>query len=82
MEHQQDVLSVRRRHEVKPETSCASTVLAAFLGALDREFCYNKCLTLTLLQAYNYAYVMPIVRWGQTIKQELAEGWSRVIHTT
>ncbi len=22
---------------------------------------------------------MPIVRWGKTIKQELSEGWSRVI---
>ena len=44
---------------------------------LDREFYDSKCLTL--LQAHNHAYVMPIVRWGQTIKQELSEGWSRVI---
>lgn len=22
---------------------------------------------------HNYAYVMPIVRWGQTIKQELSD---------
>ena len=34
---------------------------------------------MTLLQAHNYAYVMPVVRWGQTINQELSEGWSRVI---
>ncbi|MFC4440446.1 MULTISPECIES: ISH3 family transposase [Natrialbaceae] len=67
----------------------ASSVLAEFLGILDgldlsvkavyldREFYDSKCLTL--LQAHNHAYVMPIIRWGQTIKQELSEGWSRVI---
>ncbi|MDQ2056448.1 ISH3 family transposase [Halobellus sp. H-GB7] len=67
----------------------ASTVLAEFLGILDgldlsvkavyldREFYDSKCLTL--LQAHNHAYVMPIVRWGKKIKQELSEGWSRVI---
>ncbi|MDW7539550.1 ISH3 family transposase, partial [Haloferax volcanii] len=44
---------------------------------LDREFYDSKCLTL--LQAHNHAYVMPIVRWGRTIKRELSEGWSRVI---
>jgi len=27
----------------------------------------------------NYAYVIPIIRWGKTIQQELSEGWSRVI---
>jgi len=36
-----------------------------------------KCLTL--LQAHNYAYVIPIIRWGEAIQQELSEGWSRVI---
>jgi hypothetical protein len=67
----------------------ASSVLAEFFGILDgldlsvkavyldRGFYDSKCLTL--LQAHNYAYVMPIVRWGKTIKQELSEGWSRVI---
>ena len=67
----------------------ASGVLAEFLGILDgldlgvkavyldREFYDSKCLTL--LQAHNHAYVMPIVRWGRMIKQELSEGWSRVI---
>lgn len=67
----------------------ASSVLAEFLGILsgldigvkavylDRGFYDSKCLTL--LQAHNHAYVMPIVRWGNTIKQELSEGWSRVI---
>jgi len=33
----------------------------------------------TLLQAHNYAYVIPIIRWGEAIQQELSEGWSRVI---
>ena len=54
----------------------ASGVLAEFLGILDgldlgvkavyldREFYDSKCLTL--LQAHNHAYVMPIVRWGRT----------------
>jgi hypothetical protein len=67
----------------------ASSVLAEFLGILDgldfgvkavyldREFYDSKCLTL--LQAHNHAYVMPIVRWGRTIKRELSEDWSRVI---
>jgi len=67
----------------------ASSVIAEFLGLLDgldldvkavyldREFYDSKCLTL--LQAHNHAYVMPVVRWGKTIKQELSEGWSRVI---
>ncbi|ELZ68877.1 transposase ISH51 [Haloferax prahovense DSM 18310] len=34
---------------------------------------------MTLLQAHNHAYVIPIVCWGQSIKRELSEGWSRVI---
>ena len=50
----------------------ASSVLTEFLGLLDgldagvkavyldREFYDSKCLTL--LQAHNYSYVMPIVR--------------------
>ena len=78
-------LAVRRLED----GDTASSVLAEFLGLLDgldldvkavyldREFYDSKCLTL--LQAHNHAYVMPIVRWGQTIKQELSEGWSRVI---
>jgi len=32
-----------------------------------------------LLYAYNYAYVIPVVKWGDTIKDELSSGWSRVI---
>jgi len=44
---------------------------------LDRGFYDSKCLTL--LQAHNYAYVIPIIRWGEAIQQELSEGWSRVI---
>jgi len=45
---------------------------------LDRGFYDGKCLS-TLLQAHNYAYVIPIIRWGEAIQQELSEGWSRVI---
>ena len=67
----------------------ASSVLAEFLGVLDgldtevkvvyldRGFHNSKCLTL--LQAHDYAYVIPIIRWDETIQQELSEGWSRVV---
>ena len=67
----------------------ASQVLAAFLGLLsdlpidvkavflDREFYNSGCLAL--LQAHNYAYVMPVVAWGSTIQSELDQGWSRQI---
>jgi len=44
---------------------------------LDRGFYNSTCLTL--LYAYNYAYVIPVVKWGETIKDELSSGWSRVI---
>jgi len=37
---------------------------------LDRGFYDSKCLTL--LQAHNYAYVIPIIRWGEAIQQELS----------
>jgi len=78
-------LAVRRLED----GDTASSVLAEFLGVLDgldtevktvyldRGFYDSKCLTL--LQAHNYAYVIPIIRWGETIQQELSEGWSRVI---
>jgi len=64
-------------------------VLAEFLGvldgldsevravSLDRGFYDSKCLTL--LQAHTFASVIPIIRRGATIQQELSEGWSRVI---
>ena len=67
----------------------ASNVLAEFLGLadnfefdvkavyVDREFYDGKCLTL--MQAHNLAYAVPIVKWGDEIKQELSEGWSREI---
>jgi len=57
----------------------ASSVLAEFFGVLDgldagvkavyldRGFYDSKCLTL--LQAHNYAYVIPIIRWGEAIQQ-------------
>jgi len=44
---------------------------------LDRGFYNSTCLGL--LYAYNYAYVIPVVKWGDTIKDELSSGWSRVI---
>ncbi|WP_126664386.1 ISH3 family transposase [Haloterrigena salifodinae] len=78
-------LAVRRLED----GDTASSVLVEFLGVLDgldagvkavypdRGFYDSKCLTL--LQAHNYAYVVPIIRWGETIQQELSEGWSRVI---
>ena len=55
----------------------ASSILAELLGMLegldleimavylDREFYDTYCLTL--LAAHNYAFVMPIVKWGRTI---------------
>jgi len=67
----------------------ASTVLAEFLGlvgdfdfnvkafCLDREFYDGNCLTL--MQAHNHAYVVPITAWGKKIQTELSEGWSREI---
>ncbi len=66
----------------------ASLVLAELLGVLnglnlavkavylDREFHDTHCLTL--LAAHNYAFAMPIVKWGEKIQTELSEGWSRV----
>ena len=44
---------------------------------LDRGFYNSTCLEL--LYAHNYAYAMPIVKWGETIQDELSRGWSRVI---
>jgi hypothetical protein len=67
----------------------ASDVLAEFLGLLntfefdvkavylDSGFYDGKCLTL--LQAHNFAYVLPIIRWGNEIKAELNQGWSREV---
>jgi len=67
----------------------ASSILAELLGTLedldlrvkavylDREFYDTYCLTL--LQAHNYAYVMPLIRWGSEIQRQLNRGWSRTI---
>jgi hypothetical protein len=78
-------LAVRRLQD----GDTASSVLAEFFGILDsldtkvkavyldRGFYDSKCLTL--LQAHNYAYVVPVIQWGEVIQQELSEGWSRVI---
>jgi len=84
-EQKRYTLAVRRLKD----GDTASSVLAEFFGVLDgldagvkavyldRGFYDSKCLTL--LQAHNYAYVIPIIRWGEAIQQELSEGWSRVI---
>ena len=78
-------LAVRRLED----GDTASSVLAEFFGVLDgldtevkvvyldSGFYDSKCLTL--LQAHNYAYVVPIIWWGEMIQQELSEGWSRVV---
>ncbi|WP_254532715.1 ISH3 family transposase [Natrinema gelatinilyticum] len=67
----------------------ASDVLAEFLGLLnnfdfdvkavylDSGFYDSKCLTL--LQAHNFAYIVPVIKWGSKIKNELSTGWSREI---
>ena len=67
----------------------ASDVLAEFLGLLenfdfdvkavylDSGFYDGKCLTL--LQAHNFAYIVPVIRWGSKIALELNQGWSREI---
>ncbi|THE63125.1 ISH3 family transposase [Salinadaptatus halalkaliphilus] len=67
----------------------ASDVLSEFLGLvsnfdfdvkavyLDSGFYDGKCLTL--LQAHNFAYIVPVIKWGSTIKNELSTGWSREI---
>jgi len=82
---EQKTLAVRRLKD----GDTASSVLAEFFSVLDgldagvkavyldRGFYDSKCLTL--LQAHNYAYVIPIIRWGEAIQQESSEGWSRVI---
>ena len=75
------------RQLVAGETT--SDVLAEFLELLDgldlgvkavyldRGFYNSTCLGL--LYAHNYAYAMPIVKWGETIQNELNRGWSREI---
>ncbi len=66
----------------------ASSVLAEFFGILDgldtavkavyldRGFYDSKCLTL--LQAHNYAYVVPIIQWGETIAAGLTDSGEAV----
>ncbi|TKX40249.1 MULTISPECIES: ISH3 family transposase [unclassified Halorubrum] len=44
---------------------------------LDRGFYNGTCLGL--LSTHNYAYMMPIVKWSETIQDELSRGWSREI---
>ena len=83
--HKRYTLAVRR----VTDGDTSREVLAEFLGLvsnwpidvkaifLDREFYNSGCLAL--LQAHNYAYVMPVVAWGRTIQSELDQGWSRQI---
>ncbi len=40
---------------------------------------FHNSTCLTLLYAHNYAYIMPNVKWGETIQDELSRGWSREI---
>jgi len=77
-------LAVRRLKD----SDTASSVLAEFFGVLDgldagvkavyldRGLRDSKCLTL--LQARNYAYVIPIIRWGEGDSAKLGR-MSRVI---
>ena len=44
---------------------------------VDSEFYDGNCLTL--IQAHNHAYVMPIIKWGTKIQRALSDGWSREI---
>lgn len=67
----------------------AGDVLAEFLDLLDgldfgvmvvyldRGFYNSTCLELP--NAHNYVYVMPIVKWGEAIHDELSSGCSREI---
>jgi len=67
----------------------ASDVLAEFLGLLNnfdfdvKAVCLDSGLydgkCLTLLQARNFAYIVPVIKWGIKIKNELSTGWSREI---
>jgi len=77
-------LAVRR---LKDGDTASSVLAEFFFGVLDgldagvkavyldRGFYDSKCLTL--LQAHNYAYVIPIIRWGEAIQQELGRMESR-----
>ena len=85
MRNKRYTLAVRRLED----GNTASSVLAEFLGVLegldlgvkavylDSEFYDGKCLTL--LQAHNFAYVTPVIRWGDAIEDQLSQGWSRTI---
>ena len=85
MNNKRYTLAVRRL----TDGDTASDVLAEFLGLLenfefdvkavylDSGFYDGKCLTL--LQAHNFAYIVPVIKWGSKIKNELSTGWSREI---
>ena len=45
---------------------------------LARSFYNSTCLGL--LYAHNYAYAMPVVKWGETIQTELSKGWTSEIN--
>jgi len=81
-------LAVRRLED----GDTASSVLAEFLGVLDgldtevkavyldRGFYDSKCLTL--LQAHNYAYVVPIIRWVRRFSRNFRKGGVASSNTT
>ncbi len=85
MNNKRYTLAVRRL----TDGDTASDVLTEFLGVLenfefdvkaaylDSGFYDGKCLTL--LQAHNFAYIVPVIKWGSKIKTELSQGWSREI---
>jgi len=80
-------LAVRRLEDGDTASS-----VAEFLGVLDgldtevkavyldRGFYDSKCLTL--LQAHNYAYVVPIIRWGRRFSRNFRKGGVASSNTT
>ena len=51
---------------------------ATTLEPLDPEVLHNSTC-LGLLHAHNYAYIVSIVNWGETIQDELSKGWNREV---
>lgn len=84
--HNKRYTLVVRQLEAGETTSDALTEFLTLLNGLDlyvkavyldRGFYNSTCLEL--LYSDNYAYAMPIVKWGETIQDKLSKGWSRVI---
>ena len=85
MRNKRYTLAVRQRPAGETSGDVLGEFLELFNGLdlgvkavyLDRGFYNSTCLGL--LYADNYAYVIPVVRWGETIQDELSSGSSRVI---